>query len=323
MFFYRPKKLKKRKKVDRLILFFFFFKCLKYIHINRNYSTKKEIYKLIDEKVGDNGTRLNLGNINLGDIGAKLLADEFSEKLKKLTYLDLGLCNIGEEGIKSITKELYHFESLWYLNLSINKFGSNGGIALANILSKLTSLTTLYLQGNNLGPYESIAIVNEAKHLNQLSFISFYNNTIGDEGAKAIVDILPNRNGKEKIGVNLSYNNLSSDVVKEIQKKGEEKNLGIYDITDSSSNATPSLPTISYINSYSIRMYQHLTNSPIIIPSLVNLSLRVIDDSNIAIPKFCTQPVQDAIDREVWAGYSFESILEDEDEVMGATQPVF
>ena len=55
--------------------------------------------------------------------------------------------------------------------------------------------------------------------------------------------------------------------------------------------------------------YQHLTNAPIIIPSLVNLSLRVIESERLKIPNHCTQPVQDAIDREVWAGYTFESIL--------------
>ena len=115
--------------------------------------------------------------------------------------------------------------------------------------------------------------------------------------------------GKKKIEVGLFYNSLSFDVVKEIEKKGKEKTLDIYGNNDPSHTTNPSLPTISYINSYSIKMYQHLTNAPIIIPSLVNLSLRVIDDLKLPIPKFCTQPVQDAIDREVWAGYTFESIL--------------
>ncbi len=247
--------------------------------------------------------------MKLGDIGAKLLADEFKEKLKKLTELHLFNCIIEEEGIKSIAKELYHLKSLKTLNLNGNLFGCNGGIALANGLSKLTSLKALNLHGNNLGPYASIAIVNEIKHFHQLSYISFMDNSIGDEGAKAIADILPNRNGKEKIAVELFENNLSSDVVKEIRKKGEEKNLEIYADTDPSSTTTASLPTIRYINSYSIQKYQHLTNAPIIIPSLVNLSLRVIEKKSLKIPDHCTQPVQDAIDREVWAGYTFGSIL--------------
>ena len=139
-----------------------FFKCLKYIHINRDYSTKEEINKLIDDKIEEGGTKLILTSAKLGDIGEKLLADEFkNEKLKKLTRLYLNECNIGEEGIKSITKELFHLESLERLILSFNNFGSNGGIALANGLSKLTSLQELYLLDNNLGPYASIAIVNE------------------------------------------------------------------------------------------------------------------------------------------------------------------
>ena len=286
-----------------------FFKCLKYIHINRNYSTKEGIKKSIDDKIQNDGTYLKIYNVKIGDIGAKLFADEFkNDKLKKLTELDLSYCNIEEEGIKSIAKELYHLKSLKILSLGSNKFGSNGGIALANILSKLTSLKELNLYDNNLGPYESIAIVNESKHLNQLPYLYFWYNSIGDEGAKAIADILPNRNGKQKIDLWLDFNNLSTDVLKEIQKKGKEKNFKIWAGTGSSSS-TPSPPTFSYINSYQIQKYQHLTNAPIIIPSLVNLSLRVIDDFNIAIPKFCTQPVQDAIDREVWAGYSFGSIL--------------
>ena len=292
-----------------------FFKCLKYIYINRDYSTKEELNQLLNEKIEDDGTFLSLRNINLGDIGAKLLADEFNEKLKKLTFLVLNRCNIGEEGIKLIAKELYHLESLRYLDLSGNNFGSNGGIALANILAKLTSLKQLHLEAIKLGPYASIAIVNEIKHLHLLFLVNFTDNCIGDEGAKAIADILPNRNGKKKIKVHLIYNNLSSDVVKEIQKKGKEKNLDIWANTvNSYTTLITSLPIISYINSYSIRMYQHLTNAPMTIPSLVNLSLRVIEKKRLKIPDHCTQPVQDAIDREVWAGYTFGSILEDEDE---------
>ena len=236
---------------------------------NRDNLTKEENVKLINDKVKDDGTYLKICNVDLGDIGAKLLADEFkNDKLKKLTDLSLRSCNIGEEGIKSITKELYHLESFELFDFSNNKIGPSGGIALANVISKLTFLTVLSLDGNNLGPYASIAIVNEAKHLHQLCWINFSNNSIGDEGAKAIADILPTRNGKEKIQVYLYDNNLSSDVVKEIQKKGKEKNLNLL-VNTHQLHPTPfsSLPTISYINSYSIRMYQHLTNAPISIPS--------------------------------------------------------
>ena len=44
---------------------------------------------------------------------------------------------------------------------------------------------------------------------------------------------------------------------------------------------------------------------------LVNLSLRVIEKKSLKIPDHCSQPVQDAIDREVWTGYTFGSILPD------------
>ena len=156
--------------------------------------------QLIDESNEYNDTELNLEFVNLGDISAKLLADEFrNDKLKKLTTLILEACNIGEEGIKSIAKELYHLKSLEELNFTSNKFGSNGGIALANILSKLTSLKGLYIDENNLGLYASIAIVNEIKHLHQLYTINLSNNSIGDEGAKAIIDIYLSKNTRGKV----------------------------------------------------------------------------------------------------------------------------
>ena len=66
-----------------------------------------------------------------------------------ITRLDLSYNNIGDEGARTLADTLLKNTSLTSLDLRYNKIGDIGAKAFADALLKNTSLTSLYLGGNN------------------------------------------------------------------------------------------------------------------------------------------------------------------------------
>ena len=69
-----------------------------------------------------------------------------------LTLLDLGLNNIGDKGAKEIADAVAASGSLAHLNLNVNNIGDEGAKALAAAAAASGSLATLDLQNNNIEP---------------------------------------------------------------------------------------------------------------------------------------------------------------------------
>ncbi|MCX4084637.1 hypothetical protein N7281_07430 [Rickettsia hoogstraalii] len=113
--------------------------------------------KGLSEEVNDlrnNGTILNFRYTNLGDVGAKLIAEAIRFN-NSIAHLDLGYNNIGNAGIREIAVVLKFNNSITYLNLSGNKIDETGIKELSESLKFNNSITYLNLYGNDIGVEES------------------------------------------------------------------------------------------------------------------------------------------------------------------------
>ncbi|MGJ8671157.1 MAG: ADP-ribosylation factor-like protein, partial [Oceanococcus sp.] len=163
---------------------------------------KEEIYCL--EKIRKHTTGLLVrGNFPITEISMRY----FSENLKNLTYLNLEINKIGNEGARYIAKYLANLTSL---NLKYNNISDEGAHYLSEKLSKLISLD---LGLNKIGDEGARYI---AQNLPNLTYLNLDCNEIGDEGARYIAQNLPkltslnlNRNKIGDAGVRYIAQNLT------------------------------------------------------------------------------------------------------------------
>jgi hypothetical protein len=140
-------------------------------------------------KANRTNTSLTLSWKNIGDDGAKKIADALKENTS-LTSLYLSNNNIGPVGAQYIAEALKHNTSLTQLSLRSNNIGDDGAKAIADALKENTSLTKLDLSWNNIGDDGAKAIADALKENTSLTKLDLSSNCIGDDGAKAIADAL-------------------------------------------------------------------------------------------------------------------------------------
>ena len=134
-------------------------------------------------------TTLDLSYNNIGDEGAKVIADALKGN-KTLTTLDLSHNNIEVEGTKALAEALKDNKTLTTLNLSHNEIGDEGAKAIAEALRINTTLTTLNLRISKIGDKGAKDIAEALKENQTLISMDLKSNNIGDEGAKALADAL-------------------------------------------------------------------------------------------------------------------------------------
>jgi uncharacterized protein (TIGR02996 family) len=114
------------------------------------YVTVNGPHELVTSRIleadADTNTLTGLRVTNLGHNLPELLA---YEGIAKLTTLDLGYNNLGDEGAIYLA-DSPHLARLRTLGLSVNHIGNEGARAIADS-PYLTQLTTLYLRHNNIG----------------------------------------------------------------------------------------------------------------------------------------------------------------------------
>lgn len=122
-----------------------------------------------------NITSLNLADSNIGNEGVKELT-----KLTNLTSLTLVSNNISDEGAKELTK----LTNLISLDLSDNNISDEG----IKELTKLTNLTYLDLSENNIGNEGAKELVK----LTKLTYLALLGNNISYKVAEELIDKLVN-----------------------------------------------------------------------------------------------------------------------------------
>jgi phosphoribosylformylglycinamidine (FGAM) synthase PurS component len=141
------------------------------------------------EKIKNGGIDVNLGQKNLGDEGAKQIAQALTDPNAMVQRLGLDDNKVGDDGAKAIAKVLKDNSTLQYLVLDNNNIGAEGARTLAKILNKST-LQKLYLSNNNITNGGAEAISQALKTNSTLKVLYLSNNNIGKGGAKAIAKAL-------------------------------------------------------------------------------------------------------------------------------------
>ena len=169
----------------------------------------------------------NLPSIQLKkvDLQDNLITDECILNIKtlitakQLIYLNLASNQISSEGLKVIQVELTNSKFLKYLNLGVsetssrvNNFSGDGGIIIARILLYNRSIETLILQENLLGDDAGDKIGTALIKNSVLKKLVISDNKIKNRGARSIIE-----NGTNLISINLSDNDISSDVCNELR----------------------------------------------------------------------------------------------------------
>jgi uncharacterized protein (TIGR02996 family) len=148
------------------------------------YVTVNGPHELVTSRIleadADTNTLTGLRVTNLGHNLPELLA---YEGIAKLTTLDLGYNNLGDEGAIYLA-DSPHLARLRTLGLSVNHIGNEGARAIADS-PYLTQLTTLYLRHNNIRPAGARAIA-ASPHFVNLIMLDLWDNGIGDEGLAAL-----------------------------------------------------------------------------------------------------------------------------------------
>ena len=122
----------------------------------------KEVKEIISKSRANGSRGLNLVSNQIGDEGAKALADALKQ-MPSLTSLDLAGNDIEKEGAEALAGCLSGTK-ITHLDLLKNNIGNEGATALAECL-KNTNITHLYLGGNNIG-YEGERALKEAVKAN-------------------------------------------------------------------------------------------------------------------------------------------------------------
>ncbi|MFN8912341.1 MAG: hypothetical protein ACK5V4_06185 [Alphaproteobacteria bacterium] len=125
-------------------------------------------------KANRTNTSLTLSWKNIGDDGAKKIADALKENTS-LTSLYLSNNNIGPVGAQYIAEALKHNTSLTQLSLRSNNIGDDGAKAIAEALKHNTSLTQLSLRYNKISADGSKALEKAIKNNEYIWYAESYN----------------------------------------------------------------------------------------------------------------------------------------------------
>jgi len=128
---------------------------LKELNLRRNKINLKGIEQLADALKENNKTIvvLYLGDNNIGDEGAKCIADVLAVN-KSLQDIDLSSNNINLEGAKYLADALKENDTLKELAIDKNNIGNGGAAKLAEALQFNHSIKTLELDFNNISVHD-------------------------------------------------------------------------------------------------------------------------------------------------------------------------
>ena len=139
-------------------------------------------------------TELNLFDNNIGDDGAKAIAEALKVN-PVLNNLDLFNNSIGMEGAKAIAEALKVNPGLTILDLGNNSIGADGAKAIAEALKVNAVLNTLELGDNSIGADGAKAIAEALKVNPVLTKLDLKGNNMGEAGKKAVRKAVKNRSG--------------------------------------------------------------------------------------------------------------------------------
>ena len=153
---------------------------------NGNLRPADTILIVSDLKLMAGVTTLFLGINNIGDEGAKVIAEALKVHAV-LTTLRLDNNKIGVEGAKAIAEALKVNAVLTTLSLNYNQIGDEGAKAIAEALkSGMVVVTILNLDSNMIRGEGAIAIAEALKVNSVLKNLSVANNNIDGEGAQQL-----------------------------------------------------------------------------------------------------------------------------------------
>jgi hypothetical protein len=147
-------------------------------------------------------TEIDLKNNNIGNNGAKALADALKVN-NIITKLELWDNNIGIEGAIAIAGMLEKNTTITKLELWDNNIGDDGAKALAKALEKNKTITELDLWGNNIKDDGAIAIAGMLEKNNTITKLDLWGNNIGADG---VIELGRACAGKKNITVNFLNN---------------------------------------------------------------------------------------------------------------------
>ncbi|XP_076803162.1 NACHT, LRR and PYD domains-containing protein 14-like isoform X2 [Clavelina lepadiformis] len=160
--------------------------------------------------------RLNLWNCNIGDVEVKSLSEviehlpqpideinlcgnkfgddgalSLSKCLHNIRRLDVGCCDIGDVGVKSLSEAIEHLpQPIDEINLSRNKFGDDGALSLSKCLHNIRRLD---VHSCNIGDVGVKSLSEAIEHLPQpIDEINLSGNMFGDDGALSLSKCLHN-----------------------------------------------------------------------------------------------------------------------------------
>ncbi|WP_341792955.1 leucine-rich repeat domain-containing protein [Rickettsia endosymbiont of Ceutorhynchus obstrictus] len=174
---------------------------------------EKKGFKQQADSLRNGATTLNLHDNNIGEGGAKELAEALKSN-NSLTSFSLSSNNIGEGGAKELAEALKSNNSLTRLDLSSNNIGEGGAKELAAALKSNNSLTSLYLWENKIGEGGAKELAAALESNNSLTYLDLRGNKIGEGGAKELAEALKSNNSLTSL--TLYSNNIGEGGAKEL-----------------------------------------------------------------------------------------------------------
>ena len=135
--------------------------------------------------------RLRLRGNELGEAGARLLAESALPHLTSLRQLALAQCELDAAAAQELFAGLWHTAALTKLLLAFNDLGEVGTAALVTVLPRLPLLRELNLATCGLSPAAAEGLAAGLRGLPALESLLLANNALGAAGAGALAEALP------------------------------------------------------------------------------------------------------------------------------------
>ena len=157
-----------------------------------------------------NLTNLHIGNSDIGDDGAKLLATIIKNR-STITTVIFRSCKIGDEGAKALAEAIKTNADcrITKFALQINSIGIEGVSAIAEMLTTNTSITELNLCCNNIKNKDVEILVEGIKSNHTISSIFLSGISIDNDGVKPLANLI--RTSTTLISLGLCGNKITAE----------------------------------------------------------------------------------------------------------------
>jgi hypothetical protein len=150
-----------------------------------------DTYLYLGEGHNDKLVKLDLCDNSFGNTSSHLALARVLGRAKSLSYLNLGYCNLGDNGVGIICSGLLQSETeLEHLDLSGNELNLGGANHIAEYIARCGGkLKILHLEDNNDMTSEGVQhIANSAKFHRSIEEIQLNSCRLGDTEAQALID---------------------------------------------------------------------------------------------------------------------------------------